>query len=230
MDTDYTTTPSVEQAGKEAPASPAAAGAEAAPPARRRRKGGGNRARDARRRGRVARQQAKAGAEKDPFADEVRGTRPADEPTDPTPEAAAAEAPAQAVVVEETPAIGTEAARALAPGYYKLINFASSLVIKNAPAMKGNPREAARIAKAVQLDARGHYEGEMLTNASEDRAAIDPALVPVLAKLRLTSEWALVLVTGAVVLGKYALASGDAEALEILSLVNPTPEPAAPAA
>lgn len=186
--------------------------------------------RDARAELKKAREQVAA----DPFAAPVQEAAPAAAPT----EAPAGEEPSPATVEEtrgpapsstpvpvsdeETPPLGPDGARAMAPAYYGIINVGTRLLIKRAPAYKGKPEEARRVAEAVALDPRGFYRGEELVNASEDRQAIDPALIPVLAKMRLTPEWALVIITGGILLSKYALATGDSEVMEILGAMQPT--------
>lgn len=167
----------------------------------------------------------------DPFAAPVQEAAPAaapaeaEEPSPATAEETRGPAPSSTpvpVTDDETPPLGPDGARAMAPAYYGIINVGTRLLIKRAPAYKGKPEEARRVAEAVALDPRGFYRGEELVNASEDRQAIDPALIPVLAKMRLTPEWALVIITGGILLSKYALATGDTEVMEILGAMQPT--------
>lgn len=219
--------------GSEATAEAQPAASEAQPPraarARKRakRRGGGNAARDARRAERAKRaEEARAQQlERDPFAEPARAPEP-EAPADGG-EAGGEGGEAQvdggaSAPVEEAPQLGVEGARAMAPAYYGLINFGTSFLIKRAPAFAGRPQEAARVVAAMKLDGRGHYDAAgQLVNASEDREAIDPALIPVLAKLRLTPEWALLIITGGILLSRYAAATGDAEVMEALQAMNP---------
>jgi ribosomal protein S30 len=131
--------------------------------------------------------------------------------------------------------LGEDGARALAPMYYGLVNFGSSLLIKNSPKLKEKPAEAAKLAALIALDPTGHYDAAgNLCDASVDRQMIDPALVKVLAKVKLSPEWALLLATGGVLLGKYAFATNDPEIANALQLVQavstPPATPATPAA
>jgi hypothetical protein len=200
---------------------PAAAAPAAAAPAKKKRgpykkakRGGKNAARAARR----AARPKKPAVETDPFADDARSETP--EPP-PSREAVEAEVvPDAAVPTDETPALGIEGARALAPMYYGVLNVATGLLVKKAPAFKNNPAEAARVALEMQLDATGHYVGDVLTGASADRHAIDPALIPVMAKLRLTAEWALVVATAGVLFAKYVAATGDADVAAAVSALS----------
>lgn len=177
-------------------------------------------------RGQVA--SAKQRAVEDPFAAPVRNSPPKSEtPLAETPPAPATETPGTAPetseAVSETPVsgepgvLGIEGARAIAPAYYGAINAATKFILKRAPKYKANPAEAARLAKAVALDARGQYVKGELVDASDDRRAIDPPLIIVLAKQKLTPEWALVITTAFILAGKFAVATGDPELLEILS-------------
>ncbi len=194
-----------------------------APAAPRRPIGGGNKARAQRRRLEKELRDLRARVEGgDPFAEDARGAVPASEGA-----AGDAPPPGDGTVPEgasETPPLGIEGARAMAPAYYGLINFASGFAIRRAPVFKGNPAEAKRVAARVRLDASGHYDAAgVLHTDSPDRMAIDPSLIPVLAKVRLTPEVVLVIVTMGVVLAKFAEATGDAEVVEMLSTLNPAP-------
>jgi hypothetical protein len=180
-----------------------------------------NRARDERR----AQRPQKSKVEKDPFADDARheaapetvhaAADDADAPREVAPDAV--------VSADEIPPLGIEGARAFAPMYYGALNIATTLLIAKAPAYKNNPAEGRRVAKAVELDPRGHYVGDVLTDASNDRHAIDPALIPVMAKLRLTPEWALLIVTAGVLFTKYAAATGDPDIEAAVSALSTPP-------
>lgn len=186
-------------------------------------RGGKNRLRTLERENKRLRRLAGAG---DPFAEPVRGAaaRPADGP--------AAEAPAapEAPPEDSVPPLGLEGAKAMAPAYYGLVNFATSFAIKRAPHYAGRAEEAKRVAKAVALDGSGHYDAAgALVSESADRHAIDPVLIQVLAKVQLTPEWALVIVTAGIVLSKYAMASGDPEVIEVLGAMGGAAAPQASA-
>lgn len=154
-----------------------------------------------------AKAKLKALEDVNPFAAE-----PKDQANTATGEAPAGEAAPNAPPgdAEAAPELGTEVATALAPAYYGLVNTATRILVKNSPAHKNKPEEARRLASAIALDG---------TKGSADREAIDPPLILVLAKLRLTPELALLLATFGMVSLKYAMATGDEDVRDLVGSV-----------
>jgi hypothetical protein len=160
-------------------------------------------------------------AKADPFAEQVREVRPAVDPDPASGDEPAGDPLVGEVVADEAgiPPLGEEVARAMAPAYYHAINALARVALRNAPGL--DDREKARLAREVQLDP---------AEGSQDRQIIDPPLIQVMAKVRLTPELALLLATGTVLLGKLAVASGDAELAGLVGAPPPSSSPSPPAA